>query len=54
MEFQNYYNQQRIHFAHKGKTPGAIACESTMPTINLQNYPWQSYCHGLYLLPKAA
>ena len=54
IEFQNYFNQQRIHFAHKGKTPGTIAGEGKTPTINLENYRWQSYCRGLYSLPKAA
>ena len=53
-EFQNYYNQQRIHFAHKGKTPGHVAGESTLPTINLENYSWHSYCRERYMLPKAA
>jgi transposase InsO family protein len=53
-EFKSYFNQVRVHTGIGGRTPDHHA-ELTEPKIaNLNQYRWQSHCHGLYEMPQAA
>jgi transposase InsO family protein len=52
--FKNYYNAARVHQGLSGDTPGEKAGGPTPQPAGLQNYRWQSHCHGLFDLPIAA
>ena len=45
--FKSFYNAARMHQGLSGDTPGEKAA-------GLENYRWQSHCHGLFELPIAA
>lgn len=54
-EFRNYYNAYRVHQGLNGETPNVAAGgPSGTTTARLDNYAWQSHCHGLFELPIAA
>ena len=52
--FRNYYNAARMHQVLSGATPGEKAGGPTPQPAGLENYRWQSHCHGLFELPIAA
>ena len=52
--FKNYYNAARVHQGLSGDTPGEKAGRPTPQPAGLENYRWQSHCHGLFELPIAA
>jgi hypothetical protein len=52
--FKNYYNAARVHQGLSGDTPGEKAGSLTPQAAGLENYRWQSHCHGLFELPIAA
>jgi transposase InsO family protein len=52
--FKNYYNADRVHQGLSGDTPGEKAGGPTPQAAGLENYRWQSHCHGLFELPIAA
>ncbi len=52
--FQEYYNRVRVHRAMDGATPDALAAATKHRSVRLDDYLWESYCGGLYLLPPAA
>jgi putative transposase len=52
--FKNYYNAARVHQGLSGDTPGEKAGGPTPQAAGLENYRWQSHCHGLFELPIAA
>jgi len=52
--FKNYYNAARVHQGLSGDTPGEKAGGLTPQPAGLENYRWQSHCHGLFELPIAA
>jgi transposase InsO family protein len=53
-DFQSYYNQHRTHNSLGGATPAEMAESNSKLRIKLNNFRWQSHCHGLYQLPIAA
>jgi transposase InsO family protein len=53
--FKNYYNTARMHQGLSGDTPGEKAGGLIIPQpAGLENYLWQSHCHGLFELSMAA
>jgi len=52
--FKDYYNTARVHQGLAGDTPEEKAGGPTPQAADLQNYRWQSHCHGLFELPIAA
>jgi transposase InsO family protein len=52
--FKNYYNAARVHQGLSGDTPREKAGGPTLQPAGLENYRWQSHCHGLFELPIAA
>jgi len=52
--FKNYYNAARVHQGLSGDTPREKAEDPTPQLAGLENYRWQSHCHGLFELPIAA
>ena len=52
--FKNYYNVARVHQGLSGDTPDEKAGGAILQTASLENYRWQSHCHGLFELPIAA
>ena len=54
LQFQEYYNRERVHASLTGITPCAKAKNSHTPIANLGDYRWQSHCRGLYQLPAVA
>ncbi len=52
--FKNYYNADRVHQSLSGDTPDEKAGGPKPQAAGLQNYRWQSHCHGLFELPIAA
>jgi transposase InsO family protein len=52
--FKNYYNAARVHQGLSGDTPGEKAGGPTPEAAGLENYRWQSHCHGLFELPMPA
>ena len=52
--YQKYFNENRVHFAHKGKTPNSISKRECTAAIDLKNYGWRPVCDGMYQVPKAA
>jgi transposase InsO family protein len=53
-EFQEYYNRHRVHSSLGGDTPAEVSGKSLPARAELDNFRWQSHCHGLYQLPIAA
>jgi len=53
-EFQNYYNEARVHSSLEGRTPAEVAELLPSPTPAAMEYRWRSACGGLYELPIAA
>jgi len=51
--FKNYYNAARVYQGLSGDTPGEKAGSLTPQAAGLENYRWQSHCHGLFELPIA-
>ena len=52
--FQSYYNSERVHQSHGGKTPDEVGGAAQLPCANLHSFSWDSTCDGLVELPKAA
>jgi len=52
--FKNYYNAARVHQGLSGDTPDEKAGGPKPQAASLENYCWQSHCHGLFELPVAA
>jgi len=52
--FKTYYNAVRVHQGLSGDTPAEKAGAPTPQAADLENYRWQSHCHGLFQLPIAA
>src|ERR1019366_8109240 len=52
--FKKFYNAARVHQGLSGDTPGEKAGGPTPQPASLENYRWQSHCHGLFELPIAA
>ena len=52
--FKHYYNEARVHQGLFGETPGEKAGGPKPQAAGLENYRWQSHCHGLFELPIAA
>ena len=52
--FKTYYNAARVHQGLSGDTPEERAGGPTPQAASLENYRWQSQCHGLFELPIAA
>jgi putative transposase len=52
--FKHYYNAARVHQGLSGDTPWEKAGGPTPQPASLENYRWQSHCHGLFELPIAA
>ena len=52
--FKTYYNAVRLHQGLSGDTPGEKAGDPTPKPALMENYRWQSHCHGLFELPIAA
>jgi hypothetical protein len=51
--FKHYYNSARVHQGLSGDTPDEKAGGPTSRAADLENYSWQSHCHGLFELPIA-
>jgi len=54
LEFQDYYNQDRVHASLRGDTPAKVAGEVTTKRANIDNFRWRPHCRGLAELPLAA
>ncbi len=52
--FKDNYNTARVHQGLAGDTPEEKAGGPTPQAADLQNYRWQSHCHGVFELPNAA
>jgi transposase InsO family protein len=52
--FKKFYNATRVHQGLSGDTPEEKAGGPTPQLARLENYCWQSHCHGLFELPIAA
>jgi putative transposase len=53
-EFQNYYNEHRVHRSLGGTTPSQIAAQSNPTIAALARYAWQEHCRGLFQTPVVA
>ena len=55
LEFQRYYNRDRVHASLGGDTPAEAAGEfASIGQARIDGVPWQSHCRGLAQLPIAA
>jgi transposase InsO family protein len=55
LEFQRYYNRDRVHASLGGDTPAEAAGEfTTIGGTKIDDVRWQSHCRGLVQLPIAA
>ena len=52
--FQEFYNDQRCHYALDDDTPSEKAGKTRPKVADLHSYRWQSHCRRLYQLPVAA
>ena len=52
--FKHYYNSARVHQGLSGDTPEEKAGGPIPQPVGIENYRWQSHCHGLFELPIAA
>jgi len=55
-QFEEYYNEHRVHSSLELRTPKEIAAETSKKNtvVSLDQYRWESHCKGLYQLPVAA
>jgi len=53
-EFQDYYNQERVHASLDGQTPTEVNGESIRERAKLDELRWETRCRGLVQLPIAA
>jgi putative transposase len=53
-EFQEYFNEHRVHAGIDGDLPNQLADEIEPRIANLENYARESHCNGLFQVPKAA
>jgi putative transposase len=53
-EFQNYYNEHRVHRSLDGITPAQRAGKLPSAHAALGRYAWQQHCRGLFQTPVAA
>ena len=53
-EFQEYFNEHRVHAGIDGDLPNRRADERKPKIASLENYSWESHCNGLFQMPKAA
>ena len=51
--FKTYYNTIRVHQGLSGDTPGEKTGGPRPQSASLENYRWESHCHGLFELPIA-
>lgn len=54
LQFQAYYNQDRIQASLDGITLDAKTTNQGQTLAKLNDYRWESHCRGLYQLPAAA
>lgn len=54
IEFQHYYNEERVHASLDGDTPVEVAGESVTSRAKFDDFQWQSHCRGLVQLSLAA
>jgi hypothetical protein len=54
IDFKDFYNDQRCHYALDGDTPSERTGKIRPKVVELDSYRWQSHCRGLYHLPVAA
>jgi transposase InsO family protein len=52
--FKKYYNEHRVHQSLDGKTPATVSGDIHIQQAVLDQYSWQSHCHGLFQTPMAA
>jgi putative transposase len=52
--FKYAYNAARVHQGLSGDTPDEKAGGPTPQPASLENYRWQSHCHGMFELPISA
>ena len=53
-EFRHYYNEARVHYSLDGVPPEQFLNGKSPQQIDIKNYRWKKYCHGLYSMPVAA
>ena len=53
-EFNGYYNNHRTHAALSGQQPTNYCQQVNEVCVNINNYKWRQYCHGLFYTPVAA
>jgi len=53
-DYQEYFNEYRVHYAHCGKTPSEIVGERKLATVALTKFKWKPVCGGLFHTPIAA
>ncbi len=53
-EFQQYYNQERVHASLGGKPPAEVCRESSKDQTELDKFRWEIHCRGLVQLPMTA
>ncbi len=54
LNFTQFYNDQRCHYALNGDTPSERIGKTRSKVADLHSYRWQSHCRGLYPLTVAA
>ncbi len=53
-QFQEYYNQYRVHSALEGDAPCERYDKIPGKVVDLERYAWKSHCGGLFQTPVAA
>ena len=53
-EFKTYFNESRVHAGIGATIPDHHAELAESKITSLDNYSWQSHCHGLFHMPEAA
>src|SRR6266436_4361504 len=53
-EFRIYYNENRVHQALSGSTPGERSGKPLPAHAVLDHYAWRYHCRGLFQMPIAA
>ena len=54
LEFQHYYNRERIHASLGGKTPVEVSGKFIREPAKLDDFRWTAHCRELVQLPMAA
>jgi len=54
LSFKEYYNRDRVLRGLAGLIPDPKPANTDQNIAHLNNYRWNSCCHGLYQLPAAA